>query len=54
METKNLLAGVWHFNGLGTGNHNFQVRAINGAGKIDPTPASVNWLIHDWVESASR
>jgi hypothetical protein len=33
------------YSGLGNGSHTFQVRAIDGAGNVDPTPASVTWTI---------
>jgi hypothetical protein len=33
------------FTGLSAGPHNLQVRAIDAAGNIDPTPASFNWTI---------
>jgi len=32
-------------NGLGPGNHNFQVTATDGAGNVDPSPAIFNWTI---------
>ena len=31
--------------GLSLGSHTFQVRAIDGAGNVDPTPAEYTWLI---------
>ncbi len=31
--------------GLSDGSHTFQVRAVDGAGNVDPTPASYTWLI---------
>ena len=31
--------------GLSQGSHNFQVRAIDGAGNPDPTPASYTWTV---------
>lgn len=31
--------------GLSQGSHTFQVRAIDGAGNIDPTPATFTWVI---------
>jgi large repetitive protein len=33
------------YGGLGLGSHTFQVRAIDGAGNVDPTPASYTWQI---------
>jgi N-acetylneuraminic acid mutarotase len=33
------------FPGLSDGSHNFQVRARDGSGNADPTPASFTWLI---------
>jgi hypothetical protein len=33
------------YTGLSNGAHSFQVRAVDGAGNIDPTPASFSWTI---------
>ena len=33
------------YSGLAAGSHSFQVRAIDGAGNADPTPASFAWTI---------
>ncbi|MBI5576031.1 MAG: right-handed parallel beta-helix repeat-containing protein [Deltaproteobacteria bacterium] len=33
------------WSGLQDGSHSFSVRAIDGAGKIDPTPAAFSWTI---------
>ncbi len=38
-------ANPWSYSNLGTGSHTFQVRAIDLAGNIDPTPASYTWTI---------
>jgi hypothetical protein len=34
------------YSSLSLGSHTFQVRAIDGIGNIDPTPASFTWEIH--------
>jgi hypothetical protein len=33
------------YNGLAQGQHTFQVRAKNSAGRIDPTPATYTWMV---------
>jgi hypothetical protein len=33
------------YSGLSAGSHTFQVRAVDGAGNTDPTPASQTWTI---------
>jgi hypothetical protein len=33
------------YNGLALGSHNFQARATDPAGNVDPTPANFNWTI---------
>lgn len=33
------------YNGLSQGSHTFQVRAKDGAGNVDPTPASYTWTV---------
>ncbi|MDD5225316.1 MAG: fibronectin type III domain-containing protein [bacterium] len=33
------------YNGLSDGGHTFEVRAIDGSGNVDPTPASFSWTI---------
>ena len=35
-----------NYSGLGDGSHAFQVRAIDQAGNVDPTPASYTWSIN--------
>ena len=34
-----------HYSGLSEGSHSFQVRATDGAGNTDPTPASYTWTV---------
>ena len=34
------------YSGLDLGSHTFQVRAIDAAGNVDPTPVSYTWEIH--------
>jgi LPXTG-site transpeptidase (sortase) family protein len=33
------------YNALPDGSHNFQVRAVDTAGNVDPSPAEINWTI---------
>ena len=33
------------YSGLAYGDHTFEVRAIDGVGNVDPTPASYSWAI---------
>jgi hypothetical protein len=33
------------YTGLGNGSHTFYVRALDGAGNVDPTPASYTWTV---------
>ena len=35
-----------NYNGLSSGTHNFQVRAKDGIGNVDATPASFSWTIN--------
>ncbi|MFN8442089.1 MAG: immunoglobulin domain-containing protein [Caldilineaceae bacterium] len=35
-----------NYTGLSNGNHTFQVRAVDAAGNIDPSPASYTWMIN--------
>jgi large repetitive protein len=37
------------YTGLDYGNHTFEVRAIDGVGNPDPTPASYSWTITKWA-----
>ncbi|AKI99982.1 Ig-like protein group 3 [Archangium gephyra] len=37
--------GPVSFTGLGDGSHTFQVRAVDAAGNVDPTPASYTWTV---------
>jgi hypothetical protein len=41
------------YTGLANGNHTFQVRAIDPAKNIDPTPASFTWTVDRAVPSTS-
>ena len=41
------------YTGLANGNHTFQVRAIDSAKNIDPTPASLNWAVDRAVPTTS-
>lgn len=38
-------ASPQNYSGLAPGSHTFDVRAIDGAGNVDPTPASYTWEI---------
>jgi hypothetical protein len=34
-----------NYTGLSDGSHTFRVRAVDGAGNVDPTPASYTWFV---------
>jgi uncharacterized protein YjiK len=40
-----------NYTGLSAGSHNFQVRAIDVAGNIDPTPAGFTWTVLNDISS---
>ena len=42
-----------NYGGLGDGSHTFQVRAVDNAGNLDPTPAAYTWIIDTTIPTVT-